>query len=511
MKKSFASIFVFSLSVFMLVFFSSLPGISGQSASKLAKMGDQAVSKGSYYSGALAYLESLEKSPKSTKTRQKLADVALRAYTQKLNLAEEYRNSGNLDGALREYKELEEFVEKLRKYNAIDFATVDFSRVLSEVSEGAAETRYKNAESYFAGQEYDRAIEEYRGALKLKSPYKDCLEKISESYYRIAAQAETRGAYRMAAENYLKACSATANYKDAKTKSVSIYYALGNHFLNSGYYRNAYEDFLKASTVDSQFSDLANKLALAKDLATTRIAFTRFENTTEKNVAGIALADVITEGIKSKVLARAGQFIRVLDREELYALAQEQRISEGQINSEMSTPLKLEGVDYLVFGKLNQVRDIRSGPTVERLSAPYEYSVEVPYTDSQGRQKTRTKWYEAPMYFDLIKDGFTMFLGGSVKVISVKTGSVAINMPISEEGGDQIVYATNIRLSTPHTLDSVILDRDVAQLINARREIVDIGEIINKMILSISDAVSSSIVLALDKAPQASDPTFLKY
>lgn len=86
---------------------------------------------------------------------------------------------------------------------------------------------------------------------------------------------------------------------------------------------------------------------------------------------------------------------------------------------------------------------------------------------------------------------------------------MAINNQISEEGGDNIAYATNIRMQ--HSLDSVILDSDVGKLMDARRELVDIGEIVNKMINSISNAMASSLLSTLDKAPYASDPVSLKY
>ena len=219
------------LCVFALILFSATLFYAGQRASKVAKMGDKAVAKGNYYSAAISYLDALAKKPKSTKTQQKLADIALPAYDQKLKLAEEYRNNGNLEGALREFKELEQFVGRLRTYNALKFATIDFRNTLSSVSESAAEARYQSAESLFSGRTYQRAIEEYKAARTLKSPYKDCPEKISESYYRIGVETETGNAYRRVAENYLQSCATTPNYKDAKTKAVSVYYALGDYFL----------------------------------------------------------------------------------------------------------------------------------------------------------------------------------------------------------------------------------------------------------------------------------------
>jgi len=490
------------------VFCSSLL-FAGQRAGTLAKSGDKAATKGDFYTAAESYIDALAKKPKSTKTIEKLREVALPAYDQKLKLAEQYRNGGNLEGALREFKELEQFVGKLRQYNALDFMTIDFAKTFSEVSEGAAETRYTSAEGYFAGQNYDKAIEEYRAALGLRSPYKDCLDKIAESYYRTATADESRGAYRRAAETFLKAGASVPSYKDSRQKAVAIFYALGDYFLGSGQYRKAFEDFSLARAVDPQYSDLPAKLTKAKDLATIRIAFVRFENATGNNIAGMALGDVILESVKSKIQSRASQFIRTLDRDELYALAQEQRISAGRFDGEVEAPLKMEGVDYMLFGKLNQVREVRPGRSVETLRATYEYSYEVPYTDSKGRQRTNTKWAEAPMTFDLIKDSFSVSIGGSFKAVAVKSGAVVISKPIGEDGGDSIAYAVNVRMR--HGLNDVILDPDVKTLLEARNELADVGSVVNKMIQSVSDALANSLLTALDRAASTSDPGSLKY
>jgi len=484
---------------------------AGQSASKLSKMADKAATKGDYYSAAVSYLDSLAKKPKSTKTRQKLAEVALPAYDQKLKLAENYRNSGNLEGALREFNELRQFVDKLRIYNAVNFMTIDFTNTVSAVSEGAAETRYKNAENYFAGQSYDRAIEEFKAALVLKSPYKDSFEKISESYYRIATGHENSGAYRKAAEVYMQSCRTMPNYKDAKAKAVLIYYSLGNYFLNAGHYRKAYEDLSFASAIDPRFSDLPAKLGQAKDLGTIRVAFVRFDNTTGQNVAGMDLGDIILENIKSKTQAGASQFVRTVDRDELLTIAREQRIAEGQFDFEMNKPLKISGVDYLIMGKLNQVRSLHQGPRVERVAGTFDFWREVPYTTKDGKQKTRSELSTANMTYDLFTDRISLNLGGAIKVIETKTGVIAITHPIAENGGDEIAYADNFRPPQVLSREGVELDEQVVKLIEGRRELVDIGEIANRMIAAIADAMANAILAALDKATYVSDPATLKY
>ncbi len=50
---------------------------AGQRAGTLAKTGDKAATKGDYYVAAGSYLDALAKKPKSTKTIEKLREIAL--------------------------------------------------------------------------------------------------------------------------------------------------------------------------------------------------------------------------------------------------------------------------------------------------------------------------------------------------------------------------------------------------------------------------------------------------
>ena len=495
--------------LFMVVMLSIAIIFAGQRAGKLAKSGDKSAAKGNYYIAALSYLDALGKKPKSVKTKDKLSEVAQQAYEQKLSLAEQYKSGGNLESALKEFRELESFVNRLRQYISLNFATIDFRATLSNVSEGAAELRYQSAEGFFNARNHQRAIDEYRAALGLKTPYKDCLDKIAESYHRMGTESESGSSFRRAAECYLKACEIRPDYKDSRQKAVAIYYALGEYFLDAGYYRTAYEDFSRAQATNPGYADVGAKLAFAKDLATVRIAFVRFDNITGTNFAGMALADMIMDGIKGRVQSAGSQFISTIDRDELSSLAREQRVAEGQLNENLSSPLKLKGVDYLVFGKLNQVRDVRPGRTVERGTATYEYSVEVPYTNSKGEQKTRTEYRDAPMAFDIVRDGFNLVLGGSVKAIAVKSGAVILNEPVSQEAGDKIVFATNVRMR--HPIDSVTLSQDVVTLLEARQQLADVGTVANQMITAIAEAASGALLSALDRPASAPDPAMLKY
>ncbi len=488
-----------------------LIGNGDQRAAKISKSGDKSASQGDYYTAAKSYLDALAKKPKSTKTVDKLRQVAQPAYDQKLKLAEQYQTGGNLEGALREYKELEQFVETLRRYNAANFMTIDFRNTLSSVGESAAELRYQNAEGLFSGRNFPRAIEEYRAALKLKSPYRDSYDKISESCYRMAADSEASNAYRRAAETYLQACETTPAYKDSMKKAAAIYKALGDHFSGIGEHRKAYEDYVKASRADSNYPDLASKMAQAKELATRRIAFVRIDNPTGNSIAGLALGDVIIEGIRSRVQSQASPFLATVDRAELMSIAQEQRLAERAFDFEASVPLKVKGIHYYVIGKLNQVRENRAGLTREKATCQYEFRYFVPYTDKNGKQDTRTEYRTETGTLDIFRDSVKLALGGAIRIIEANSGTTIINHQIQETGGDDVLYGDNLRFAGPRPLDQVTVDKETDQLMTSRKELADVGTLVDRMIDSIVTSVSNEILAGLDRVPYVSDPTTLKY
>lgn len=473
------------------------------------KRGDEAVTKGDNYAAANEYLDVLAKKPKHKKALAKLSGIAKIAYEQKLKIAKGYIDQKNLEDALTEYKQLSRFIDRLKTYNALDFVPIDVDKVIKEVSVDVAEKYYIMAESLFSKAQYEEAIREYESALNFTRSYKDANEKIAESFYNIALNCEQAKHYRLSAENYQKSLQRVRGYKDATQRATTLYYSLGSYFLSTGQCRKAYEDLSQAKGIIPQYKDIDNKLAAAKDGATTKIAFVRFENTTEKDLAGMSLGDFISETIKTKVQSGASQFIQMLDREQLLVLAQEQRISEGILSSESTVSIKLEGVHYFIFGKINQVREVYYGLSKTPTSAEYEYSYGVPYTDEKGKQKTRTERAKATMHYSLCKNKLSVTIGGSIRVVEAKTGKVVINHQILEERNDEIIYADEFRAPHNLTANNVSFSDNIKKVTVARRELKDVDILAKDIIDSISSATASKILSFLDVTPSVSDPTLL--
>jgi len=474
-------------------------------------MGEQAVTRGDYYAAAMDYLNVLRTKPKYSKAIDNLSRISKSAYEQKLKMAEGYQEQGNLEEALAEYKDLDGYITQLRQYNLLNFVPIDINKAISTVSTGAAEKHYVQAEGLFKQKDFQNAIREYRTASALVNSFKDCKEKIAESYYSLAGDYEKRNSYRTAAKNYENANVEVRGYKDATQKAAGLYYALGSYFLTQGQYRKACEDLSQAKSISPQYRDVSNKLDTASEKAALKIAFVRFDNPTGKDIAGMALGDFIFETIKSNVQSKASQFLHMLDREELLVLAREQRINEGLFRDESTVPMKLEGVGYLIFGKLNQVRDVKTGLTETPTKDYYEYSYDVPYVDDKGRQRTRKEWSKAEMYFSLLKDKASFTLSGVIKVIDVKTGRLIINHQISEEAGDEIEYADKFRAAHDLNAYNVALPDAIKKLRKARRELKDEGALAREMIDSIARAMADKILSNLDVTPFVNDPLLIRF
>ncbi|NHZ85447.1 MAG: hypothetical protein GWP19_06160, partial [Planctomycetia bacterium] len=487
--------------------------IGCSAAGKLIKSGDEAVARGDHFTAANNYISALSTDPTHRIALEKLSLTVRPAYEQKLRMAEGYKAQNNLESALTEYKELKNFIRRVKNYITLNFVPIDIAQAIKEVSAGAAEKHYQIAENLYKQSQYEKAIREYKTVLDFTNPYKDTDKKIADSYYIIASNYGQSKHYRSAANNYKYASKRVRGYKDAAQRAATIYYNLGTYFLSKKQCRKAFEDLSEAKKLSPQFSSVDKKLSKAKECATVKIAFVKFDNTTGRNLAGMELGDFIFETIKTKVQNQASQFIRMLDREQLLVLAQEQQISTGylDLDSGSAGSINLEGVHYLVFGKINQVRVVHPGLSKNRVSDKYSYSVKVPYVDKNGKRRTEIKWREGTMLYSIYEDKLSVTISGSIRIVEAKTGVVIINHQISEHQSDEIMYANNF--SAPHDLSSrsVSYSSDIHNLSNARRELKDVGVFANRITESIANDMTRKILSKLDRTPSISDPTNLTF
>lgn len=483
--------------------------ISGCSVTgKALKRGDEAAKRGDYYTAVQEYLGVLSTKPKHSKSLRKLSEVGEKAYIQKLDRAKAYEKQDNLEEALAIYKQLSTYIGQLKRFNALNFTPINIQQAIISVSSGAAEKHYKQAESLFKQNEYMSAISAYQAALELTSPYKDASEKIAESHYLYAENAEKSKQFREAADHFKAAHESQRGFKDAAKRAGKIYYHLGEYFLSRKNCRNAYEDFNRANNIDPLVENLANKRKEAFACAAVKIAFVEFDNPTGKNLAGMALGDFIFETIKTKVQANASQFVKMLDREQLDVLAREQQIAAGSFESAANAS-KLEGVHYLIFGKINQMQEMHPGLSKRSVQAIYRYPHEITKTDKKGKAYRTYEMRDANMVYNVYSDSRSVKLAGAIRVVNAKTGAVVINFQIGESASDAVEYAGEYQARHDLNSQNIELDSDFVRLSKARKSLQDVDSLARSMIENIANKMSNQILQKLDQTPKLSDPRSL--
>ena len=469
-------------------------------------MADEAVSQGDYYRAAKTYLTLLS-SNKKTDAFRGLSDIAEAAYEQKLAVATRLRDQGQLEASIPEYRELGGYLASLRQHNLLTFTAINTDQEIRAVSTAAADQYYDTAEQSFSNKQYRMAASSYKKVLELDPTYKDARNKLADSFYRIGAQLEEAGNFRQAIRFYEESGNTIPGFEDARERTGQIYYHLGDYFLDQGYCRQAYDEFANALAAGAQIADIGSKQSEAKECGTIKIALVELENITGRNLAGMNLGDIIFEKIRSKTMAKSSQFIQMMDRQQLSMLLREQDISEGMLREGSSLPSTVQGVDYLVFGKINQLLIDHNAPKKTPQRGKYELKVETPYTDEEGNRKTRTEWREYPLQYNLIEESMVINMGGAITAVNAVTGEIAVSHQIDQQAADQVAYVKEYVARHDLGQDGIRLSKQLVDYARAREELQDTNTLANGMIEAVSTQMAESILHTLDQAPTIADPT----
>ena len=494
------------LLLFLAITFSGLTGCGG--VGSIIERGDKAAARGDYWTAASAYLQALAKDADNEEALAGLTSVAEPAYRQKSDLIEGYKANDDLDHALEELESLRTYLVQLRRYVSPGFVPMDVDAEIASVSRGAAEQHYRRAEGLFEAGEYAAAIAEYERANSLVPGYGDATGMIAESHYRMAEDLVSDGSYRLAADAFLQADETVRGFRDSVRRAAHIFRELGLYFLDAGACRQAYEDLSQAAQLTGLAGGLGEEISSAETCAISNIAFGAFDNSTGRNLAGMDLGDFIYESVRTKTLDRGSRFLRMLDRDQLDLLIREQALGAQVIWGEAPVRLSLLGVDYMIFGKLNQVYETRPEPRMEEVSSSYTYVIEVPDRDRQGRRTTRRETGEGVAYFDRWTASRQIVLSGVIRVVEVSTSSVLINYQISERREDRVDYLTNPRAG--RDLRGVTFPDDIERLLDARQELYSTDVLARDLIDKISDELVDRILDELDHGPTVADPGWLE-
>ncbi len=298
----------------------------------------------------------------------------------------------------------------------------------------------------------------------------------------------------------MKANNSISGYKDSADKAATLYYALGDYFLKKGFCRNAYNDFDETYKINPSFGEIASKINKSEACSILKIAFMRFDNLTNRDIAGMSIGDFIFDEIKMKLPNKASKFIRIIERDELSNILDEQDLGAAGITDNYSTFKQLKGVHFLIFGKLTQVNSIHPNPKEERMKTTGTESYNCikkgrkgPYEGTCNRDTT--------VYFTKTSAKIDVALAGSIKVVSVATGEQIIFHSISSKRSDHVEYAD---ITTD--ISSISIPSSLEELAQARRGIEEEDNLVKDMIAEIADEMVKKMLEKIDREKLVSDP-----
>lgn len=267
--------------------------VYGCSASSQAvKRGDELLLTKNYYGASIEYLSALSLESDNKDAKLKLCQVSKQAYEQKLAIAENFEKSTEYANALSEYKDIASLIDKINANNCLNFTPVNAKKKTEEMKLAISEKYYKEAEHAFGSENYSGAIDIYKQALQHNNPYKDCKDKIAESYYRIATKLLAQEKLRDAVLNFMYADNAVDGYKDARTlvnkykavadeKDADRHYREGVDLATAQKYRDAANEFKSATSFVPVYKDAKELMSKYKTMADEKDAQTHYNKAVE--------------------------------------------------------------------------------------------------------------------------------------------------------------------------------------------------------------------------------------
>jgi tetratricopeptide (TPR) repeat protein len=315
--------------------------LTGQelSARKHMKNGKNYADQGQYYLAACSMLDAIAIKGKP-KYIKKLTPIVEKAYKKKVALAKSFMDVENYEEALSNYNHLSLYLDSLRDYNMLNFATINMDNAVAKASLGVATKAYQTAETAYQGGDYQEAVAHYRKALAHRPDFKDCREKIADSFYKIGKEALAQHEYRNAATAFIEANDEVNGYEDSAELAMDIHYQLGNYFSVNGHHRKAWMEFNTVKNLDSGYKDVAERTLESMQSAHIVIGFGSFENRTHRDVGGIAVGDFIFQELKRKLDAGKSPFLSLSSDTSIATLVATGNVTQVTVNENGPTGVK---------------------------------------------------------------------------------------------------------------------------------------------------------------------------
>jgi hypothetical protein len=299
--------------------------------------------------------------------------------------------------------------------------------------------------AYKAASEYHQKVERVGVYLNFPTHYETYFDESKEIYlserYDEAQEALNEERFSDAEAIISEILYIDADYADAKDlkqyASLEPKYRQGKEDLRDRKYRRAYYIFDELQTNYGGYKDSEDLRSFAQEKGAYTVAFLPFKNSSEED----GYEKVISSEIIQALLTSNDPFIKIIDREHLQILLQEQHLGLSGVVDEPTAAKagNIVGAKAVFVGQLVSM-DQNEGRLLRYTRKGYHaYSVKKRNPET-GQYFTETT-YEKVNYLEYEKKN-TVSLSFQFKLISSETGEILLTDVVNLSDMDEVHYAT---------------------------------------------------------------------
>ncbi len=355
--------------------------------------------------------------------------------------------------------------------------------------------------AYLDADDYKRKIGNVGISLDINQMYLDDFDAakanyVSELYEKGTTHLENEE-YRDAELTFKELTKFDPNFKDAKDLGDVAYleplYKDGKAMLEAGKFRSAYESLSKVLAKKSNYKNSLDLKKQSLEKGTVTIALLPFNNGTRTQNAEVNMSAYTLSALTNI----KDPFLRVVDREHMMAILQEQKLQlSGVVDDATAVEVgKIVGAQVILTGTVLKYDEKTGNINRETRTAYQSYSEK---QISNGQEIVVTK-YKPVEYSSFYGKSYSA-MDAQVKLISLKTGELLKTNLITKRLEDEVYYARSDfdRNSLfPGEGGRVQTGSDKVQsfraLFNARRELKSVEELNADLYKSVSNEMAEQV------------------
>ena len=287
-------------------------------------------------------------------------------------------------------------------------------------------------------------------------------------------------------------------YKDSGSLQNVAYleplYRSGKDALDAKQYRKAYQDLLKVTNKDASYKDAAALRNSAVEKGRYSIAVLPFSGS-KKDLAARVQAYATTA-----LTEISDPFIKVVDRENIQRILDEQRLGMTGVVDEASAVNagKLIGAQAVLMGTLIDYREEIGQLKRSTKDGFASYQVKQPNPEVPGQMMIVTK-YKPVKYTEYFQEN-KVVASYSYKLVSMETGEVLLSKVVDQEKKDNTYYANyDGERNTLFPARNGLVEtanrarQELQGLLNANREVKPVSSLSNELFRNSVNGMASTI------------------